>query len=404
MTTSALLIVLGAYLIGSIPFGYLLGRLKGVDLFKIGSGNIGATNVGRVLGRECGILIFLIDFAKGALPVAFSIPVANRIGPEVATAFGQQDALRVAVALAAFLGHLFPIYLGFRGGKGVATGAGAMLVLLPGPTAIAAVIWLAVAGSTLYVSLASLMAAAAVCFAHFLATAHPFGEESVILTVFCLGAVSMVCIKHRGNIARLANGSESQLNNTGAMQLMRNSLHVIALGLWFGSGAFFIGFAAMLFPTFKDVVRTAPSDRTADLPLAAGASDQQKDQLASALAGAAVGPMFPPFFALQAACGAIALVTALGWRKAAESIHGKRTLIISLALLGVIAGWPISMKVSELRVLRFSSDSSIAESARSAFGTWHEISLLLTFFTTICTFIALAMAGRLPGNSDKMTG
>ncbi len=80
-----------------------------------------------------------------------------------------------------------------------------------------------------------------------------------------------------------------------------------------------------------------------------------------------------------------------------------RPLIISLALLGVIAGWPISMKVSEFRVQRSSTDPSIAQAARDAFGTWHQVSLLLTFVTIICVFIALAMAGRLPSSGDKVT-
>ncbi len=143
-------------------------------------------------------------------------------------------------------------------------------------------IWLTVVSSTLIISLASLTAIVALCVGHFLATPQPFADRSVIMTVFCLGGTFLVFIKHRGNAARLVQGTENRLDDSWILQLMRNSLHVIALGLWFGSGVFFIAFAASLFPSFKDVVRTAPSDRTAELPLAPGADEHQKDQLASA--------------------------------------------------------------------------------------------------------------------------
>src|SRR5437867_8872481 len=120
-TALTVLTVLGAYLVGGIPFGYAVARWRGVDILRQGSGNIGATNVGRVLGRRFGILVFLLDFAKGALPVA----AAMRVGAEsgVADVLGD-DGLPVLAGLAAFLGHLFPVYLHFRGGKGVATEAG----------------------------------------------------------------------------------------------------------------------------------------------------------------------------------------------------------------------------------------------------------------------------------------
>src|SRR6516165_5987590 len=104
------LTVLGSYLIGAIPFGYLIARWRGVDILSHGSGNIGATNVGRILGRKFGILVFLLDFAKGAVPAL------------IAGAFASADLpaewLMVTAGISAFLGHLFPVYLRFRGGKG----------------------------------------------------------------------------------------------------------------------------------------------------------------------------------------------------------------------------------------------------------------------------------------------
>src|SRR5947209_17269108 len=114
----ALSTALAAYLVGGIPFGYLIARSRGIDIFKQGSGNIGATNVGRVLGRKFGILAFALDFAKGALPVA----AARALAPHM-TINLRGEELGVLAGLAAVLGHLFPAYLRFRGGKGVATAA-----------------------------------------------------------------------------------------------------------------------------------------------------------------------------------------------------------------------------------------------------------------------------------------
>ena len=141
---TAAVVLLASYLFGAVPFGYLIARAKGVDLFKAGSGNIGATNVGRVLGKKYGIAAFVLDFLKGTVPVGVSVPLANALDPSAGSALGHPDALRVLAGLLAFLGHLFPIYLKFRGGKGVATGAGVVAVLVPGPFAVAVAVWLAV--------------------------------------------------------------------------------------------------------------------------------------------------------------------------------------------------------------------------------------------------------------------
>src|SRR3954454_20004280 len=111
-------IILAAYLIGALPFGYLIARARGVDIFKAGSGNIGATNVGRVLGRRYGILVFVLDFAKGALPVGAAFGL-KRLADASARAELPLAGLEVFAGLAAFLGHVFPIYLGLRGGKGI---------------------------------------------------------------------------------------------------------------------------------------------------------------------------------------------------------------------------------------------------------------------------------------------
>src|SRR5262245_21234928 len=154
----ALCTFLLAYLVGAIPFGYLVGRWRGVDIFSQGSGNIGATNVGRVLGRRFGVLVFVLDFAKGALPAATAAWLVKSPVSQVGHLL-PPGTLPVVVGLAAFLGHLFPIYIHFRGGKGVATGAGVVAVLLPGPALGAVLVWLALICATRYASLASMLAA-----------------------------------------------------------------------------------------------------------------------------------------------------------------------------------------------------------------------------------------------------
>src|SRR5262249_5876528 len=154
------LLFLASYLLGAVPFGWLVARARGVDIVKHGSGNIGATNVGRILGKKYGVLVFLLDFAKGAVPVAVAklLPAADV----------PREALTVAAGVAAFLGHLFPVYLRFRGGKGVATGAGVVAVLVPVPALAAFLPWLVVVFATRYMSVASISAALAICVAHFL--------------------------------------------------------------------------------------------------------------------------------------------------------------------------------------------------------------------------------------------
>src|SRR3954468_2277590 len=189
---AALLALVIAYLAGAIPFGWLIARSHGIDLFHAGSGNIGATNVGRVLGRKFGLLAFALDFAKGAVPVA----LAGLLPAEAHAALVLPDALRVGVALCAFLGHLFPVYLGLRGGKGVATGAGTVFVLVPGPAALAVLAWAAVVGATRTVSLGSVVAAGALCGARLLSVTDPFGRDSVVVTGFCLAGTGLVLLKH----------------------------------------------------------------------------------------------------------------------------------------------------------------------------------------------------------------
>lgn len=185
-----ILLILVSYVIGSVPSGYLLGKLRGVDVRMVGSGNVGATNVARAVGKSQGVITLMADAAKGYLPVFAALQLG-------------QDSLTLALtAVAAFLGHLYPVFLKFQGGKGVATGFGALLALAPMAALVLAVVFVLVAGATRIVSLGSLATAAAAPLSLWL-----FYQPPVIVGMgFVLGA--MVIFRHRGNIERLLAGTE----------------------------------------------------------------------------------------------------------------------------------------------------------------------------------------------------
>ncbi len=376
---------LGCYLIGALPFGYLVGRWNGVDLFQVGSGNIGATNVGRTLGRKWGILVFVLDFLKGAVPVAAIVPLAN-------TTALSPDGLRVGAAACAFLGHLFPVYLRFRGGKGVATGAGTVAVLAPIPFAIALLTWLLATLVSRMVSLASLLAVIA------LSVAQGFIDYSNAVMGFCLVGSLFVIVKHRSNVARILSGTENQLGDGPMRQSLLRVIHVVAAGVWVGAAGFFnFVTAPSLFATYESVVQTAPSDRTAHIPIVPpGASAEDRKNLGYALAGAGVGPIFPKYFVLQLVCAVTILATAWTWRKEPASRHTIRVQLAFAALASVAAGWWISSVVSQLRLARFDPDPELAAIAREQFATWHLVSLGLSFVTIGLAFALLVLAARLP--------
>jgi acyl-phosphate glycerol 3-phosphate acyltransferase len=400
---SAAGLLLAAYLVGAIPFGYVVGRLRGANLFREGSGNIGATNAARVLGRKYGLLVFVLDFLKGAVPVAAFVPLAFVLEPGAETTLDHADALRVGAAALAFLGHLFPVYLGFRGGKGVATGAGTIFVLVPGPAALAVTTWVVVLFATRIVSLASLAAVTILVIARLLSAPAPFSTDALPVTLYLLAGTAAVVLKHRGNVRRLAAGTENRIGDFPMRAPIVRGIHVLALGMWFGGAAFFnLVTAPTIFESFKQVVETAPSDRTADVPIAPRGDEkdakEKRKQLANALAGSAVGPVFPKYFAMQAVCGVVALVTAIGWWNVDPNrrTHRRRVVVTGLALLTVAAGWPISAFVSDLRPQRFSPDRAVADAADAAFATWHLVSLFLSFVTIILAGAALAMAAKMP--------
>lgn len=185
-----------AYVAGSIPSAYLAGKWYGVDLRKHGSGNLGATNVVRVLGIRIGALVFLVDSLKGFLPVFFLPALTGTLHPEVVS---------LTVGAAAILGHVRPIFLlGQKGGKGVATSGGVFLGVAWLPAVVAFAVWIVVFAASRYVSVASLSAAAALPLA-FLLTGRPISDPyfvaSVVVAIF-------VFFTHRANIARLRRGEE----------------------------------------------------------------------------------------------------------------------------------------------------------------------------------------------------
>jgi len=205
------LLIIGSYLLGAVPFGLLIARAKGVDLRKVGSGNIGATNVSRALGRKWGYICFGLDFAKGFVPM---IVAAALIG-------GDKDTTELlkwlSVGIAAIVGHVFPVYLKFRGGKGVATSLGVVLGLWPYftvPGLVVFAVWVLCVIVWHYISLASMVAAMlfplAVCVGVAIRPNWEFEKLWPLIVVAAL-LCFVIIIKHRSNVKRIIAGTESKV-------------------------------------------------------------------------------------------------------------------------------------------------------------------------------------------------
>jgi acyl phosphate:glycerol-3-phosphate acyltransferase len=189
---------------GSIPTGYLLGRLRGIDLRQHGSGNIGATNAIRVLGRPLGLLVFAGDFAKGCVPL-----VVGRVLLEGWPEGLAKEGLFLVGAVAAILGHNFTPWLGFKGGKGIATSAGVLAAVMPWTLVIAFSAWVVVLLTSRYVSVASMAASLMLP----VATGLVYREQWVLLA-FSLVAGGLGLWRHRGNWQRLREGTEPTIDQT----------------------------------------------------------------------------------------------------------------------------------------------------------------------------------------------
>jgi glycerol-3-phosphate acyltransferase PlsY len=193
-----------AYLLGSIPTGYLTGKARGVDIRTAGSGNIGATNTFRVLGKSAGIFVLAVDCLKGYLAARFLAPVALAVIPRAQGAVSP-DGLALAAAAAAVLGHNYTCWLRFKGGKGVATSCGVLLALAPAAAGIVLAVWGIVFVASRYVSLASIAAALVLPVAAWLT------QGSNLVTAAATGLGALAIVKHRANIQRLLAGTENRL-------------------------------------------------------------------------------------------------------------------------------------------------------------------------------------------------
>ena len=195
------LALLLSYLLGAVPFGFVMARLRGVDLRTIGSGNIGATNAMRALGKPLGLTAFALDLVKGWVPVAW-------IAPALVGADGGFDPgwARVLCGAAAVSGHVWPVYLGFRGGKGVATGCGGIVAIDPWIFVWGGVVWLVTLLTTRFVGLSSMLMGVAFALTAFLRReAGGYGLE----VVFGTGALALLILaRHRSNLGRMLAGTE----------------------------------------------------------------------------------------------------------------------------------------------------------------------------------------------------
>jgi acyl phosphate:glycerol-3-phosphate acyltransferase len=199
------LVVTGSYLLGSIPFGHLAGRVAGIDIRKVGSGNVGATNVTRTLGKAYGYPVFIADFLKGFAAVKVSMLIAARLQPQ----WNSQEVFGIAAAISSVLGHSFPLWLHFKGGKGVATSAGSLFGLAPIAALFGAAVWIVSFAVTRYVSVASIAAAASLPVIILISTwLRQTAGKSLFYSSVCLAAV--VIWRHRSNLSRLVRGTEAR--------------------------------------------------------------------------------------------------------------------------------------------------------------------------------------------------
>lgn len=207
-----------AYLLGAIPFGLLVGKWRGIDVRTAGSGNIGATNVGRLLGKKFFFLVFFLDLLKSCIPMLIASAMVHQVGYE------QRDRqiylLWLLVGFAAVIGHMFSAFLQFRGGKGVATSAGMMLGLVPYftlPGLAAVVVFVVVFYIWRYISLGSILAACAfplLYLAMGIGMHWPVTGAQLPLSVFACVIALLIVYKHRSNIRRLLNGTENRFTRS----------------------------------------------------------------------------------------------------------------------------------------------------------------------------------------------
>ncbi|MHC4094139.1 MAG: glycerol-3-phosphate 1-O-acyltransferase PlsY [Planctomycetota bacterium] len=210
-------LALGAYLIGATPFGVLIGRTRGVDIRTVGSGNIGATNVGRQLGWKYGVLVFLLDVLKGMVPTILAGRLLVGLADSAELSEPNRYLCWLGIGAACVVGHTWPVYLRFRGGKGVATSLGVALGIYPEltyPALIAMAVWIIVVAATRYVSLGSM--AGGIALPGAFAAISSSRQDGVFsdawpLLLFSLLLCGLVLVRHRSNLGRLLSGTEAKV-------------------------------------------------------------------------------------------------------------------------------------------------------------------------------------------------
>ncbi|MCF6176306.1 MAG: glycerol-3-phosphate 1-O-acyltransferase PlsY [Victivallaceae bacterium] len=199
-------VFIGAYLFGATPWGFIIGKMRGIDIREHGSGNIGATNITRTLGSIPGKICFVLDLLKGLIPVlATMLLVKHQI-----IIIANIDYAMIIATLATVIGHMFPVYLKFKGGKGISTTGGALLALAPGAFICSALLWVIVFKTSRYVSLASIIAAATLPLNAWIMNIAGLSKTTVPLMIFLAILGLLAIIRHTSNIKRLLNGTESR--------------------------------------------------------------------------------------------------------------------------------------------------------------------------------------------------
>ncbi len=197
-------VALAAYLLGSMPTGFLLGKARGIDIRTVGSGNIGATNVFRTLGKPAGVAVLVVDGLKGYLACTLIAKVGSQwfsSAPDMQL----REQLSIVAGIAALLGHNYTCWLGFKGGKGIATSSGVLVALLPWAFLIILGVWVLVFAASRYVSLASILAAIELPFATW------FVGQSRLMILVATAMSALAIYKHRSNVQRLLKGTENRI-------------------------------------------------------------------------------------------------------------------------------------------------------------------------------------------------
>lgn len=403
-----------SYLIGAIPFGLFFAKAKGIDILNLGSGNIGATNVGRVLGKKFGLAVFILDALKGALPAKAGILYLE-------TPYGSEIS-GILLGASAILGHLFPVYLKFKGGKGIATSAGVMAILVPIPLALALLTWSAIVSGWGFVSLGSLASTIALCSTQGFIVLNSGTSGSFHLFIFTMIASGLVWVKHIPNIQRLWSGTENKVKDSILWRSIENILLQLSLGIWLGTVVFFTGVIGPgVFTWFEKLCVTEnppywlPTPEAFKTNTPVGLPNPLLKEQASRLAGVVVSPAFPIYFSIQVICGITSIIILSGnLRKNPAGLLGKTVLIcVGIGLCFAIAGWAWEPTVEKDRIERANLTDQVllqkdynkdltqkALEARKNFARSHLISLGLNMTSALGMVLGIILFGIVCAGRD----